>query len=623
MVSTRRRAAIVATASLLGCAAIGFEPAVLRDLAFESGGGRATIGSVRMPLWSAAFAQATDVVSLDNVTFSIGPDTFRASRIDVSGLTSTRADLEALFDKNSTEPLAARLARVSAKQAIIPELAAERQAGDTRQLSVYRNVTLSDIAQGRIGKLTADSSSIEVKGPKQNATLTQGRTTAEDIDAAEAARVYMEKAGPQPEPLSRLYGAFSVENIKIQDKEGTVTIAHGSGRDVRGRRTEDSWAGTASLVTALGEMDKPSEQDSARLLASVADLLGAIEIGSAELTGIEASALASSPGTTTRIARIGYTGTLNGQPADARLEGLDVTGNNTRARIDTISFTGFSLQATWAELRTFKGKSLDELDAAAFRRMVPTLGTVHVSGLDFDVPNQEAKNGGPDKIRFKLKDLELTADKPRNGIPTNVRVALQNFAAPIPSDTKDETVKLFRDLGYKDLNVSFVTAASWNEAANELVIRELSYNGQDMGAVTLHGVLGNVTGDVFNPDTALASVALIGAVAKSADLTIDNQGIVDRYLAQEARKQKKSPEALGREYGTAAALAVPIMLGNSPQAKSLGQAVARFIAKPGRLIVNAKAKSPTGLGLAELLTTSEPAALFSKLYVTATAEDRP
>jgi hypothetical protein len=136
-------------------------------------------------------------------------------------------------------------------------------------------------------------------------------------------------------------------------------------------------------------------------------------------------------------------------------------------------------------------------------------------------------------------------------------------------------------------------------------------------------VLGNVTGDVFNPDTALASVALIGAAAKSADLTIDNQGIVDRYLAQEARKQKKSPEALRREYGTAAALAVPIMLGNSPQAKSLGQAVARFIAKPGRLTVNAKAKSPTGLGLAELLATSEPAALFSKLDVTATTEDRP
>ena len=237
--------------------------------------------------------------------------------------------------------------------------------------------------------------------------------------------------------------------------------------------------------------------------------------------------------------------------------------------------------------------------------------------------NQEAKNGGPDKIRFKLKDLELTADKPRNGIPTNVRVALQNLAAPIPADTKDETVKLLRDLGYKDLNLSLVTAASWNEVANELVIRELSYNGQEMGAVTLHGVLGNVTGDVFNPDTALASVALIGAVAKSADLTIDNQGIVDRYLAQEARKQKKSPEALRREYGTAAALAVPIMLGNSPQAKSLGQAVARFIAKPGRLTVNAKAKSPTGLGLAELLATSEPAALFSKLDVTATTEDRP
>lgn len=622
MASTRRRAAILLSATLLGGAAIGFEPAVLRDLSFGESGSRASIGAVRVPLWSAAFAQAPDRISFDNVTFTLGPDTFRASRIDVSGVASTRADLEALA-QNPNEPLAARLARISAKQATIPEMTAERRVGETSQVSVYRNVTLSDIAQGRIAKLTADSSSTEVKGPKKSALVTQGRATAEDVDTAEIARVYLEKAGAQPEPLARLYGAFSVENMKIQDKEGTVTIARGSGRDVRGRRTEDSWAGTASLVTALGEMDKPTEQDTARLLSSAADFLGAVDIGSAELVGIEASALAKSPGATARIARIGYTGTVTGQPPDARLEGLEITAPNTRAKIDTISFTGFSLQATWAELRALKGKPLDQLDAAAFRRMIPTLGTAHFSGLDFDVPNQDAKGDGPDKIRFKLKDLEFTADKPRNGIPTNVRFALQNLAAPVPADSKEEMVKTLRDLGYKDLNVSFVTASTWNEAANELVIREVSFDGQEIGSVALRGVLGNVTGDVFNPDTALAAVALIGAVAKSAVVTVENRGFVERYLAQEARRQKKSPEALRREYGTAAALAVPIMLGNSAQAKALGQALGRFIAKPARLTINAAPKSPSGLGLAELLANSEPAALFGQLDVTATAEERP
>jgi hypothetical protein len=305
------------------------------------------------------------------------------------------------------------------------------------------------------------------------------------------------------------------------------------------------------------------------------------------------------------------------------MEGLEIAGPDTRVKFDTVSFTGFSMQATWTELRALKGKPLDQLDAAAFRRMAPTIGTVHFSGVDFDAPNQEAKAGGPDKIRFKLKDLEFTADKPRNGIPTNLRVALQDFTAPIPLDSKDDTVKTLRDLGYKDLNLSFVTAASWNEAANELLIREVSVKTQEVGSVTLRGVLGNVTSDVFNPDTAMAAVALIGAVAKSVDVTVDNLGVIERYLAQEARKQKKTPEALRREYGTAAALAVPIMLGNSPQAKALGQALGRFIAKPGRLTIHATPKSPGGLGVAELMTTSEPAALFDKLNVTATAEDRP
>ena len=246
MVLNRRRAAILVTASLLGCA----DRVRTGDSAGPRVRERQRPGHDRLDPDAALERRLranhrAHQPRQCHIQHRAGPVPSIADRR--LGLTSTRADLEALFDKNSTEPLAARLARVSAR-AIIPELAAERQAGDTRQLSVYRNVTLSDIAQGRIAKLTADSSSIEVKGPKQNATLTQGRTTAEEIDAAEAARIYMEKAGPQPEPLSRLYGAFSVENIKIQDKEGTVTIAHGSGRDVRGRRTEDSWAGTASLV---------------------------------------------------------------------------------------------------------------------------------------------------------------------------------------------------------------------------------------------------------------------------------------------------------------------------------------------------------------------------------------
>ena len=121
---------------------------------------------------------------------------------------------------------------------------------------------------------------------------------------------------------------------------------------------------------------------------------------------------------------------------------------------------------------------------------------------------------------------------------------------------------------------------------------------------------------MFSPDTAVAVVALLGATAKRADLTVENTGLFDRYLQQEARKLKKSPEAIRREYGAAAAFAVPLMLGNSEQAKAIGQSVARFIARPARLRIRARARDSGGLGIAQMLGGLDPAALLEKLEIT-------
>jgi hypothetical protein len=62
------------------------------------------------------------------------------------------------------------------------------------------------------------------------------------------------------------------------------------------------------------------------------------------------------------------------------------------------------------------------------------------------------------------------------------------------------------------------------------------------------------------------------------------------------------------------------MIGSSEQARTLSQAVARFIAKPSKLTVNATPKDPSGLGIAEAVVLSDPKAILDKLNVSATAE---
>jgi hypothetical protein len=623
MAFDRRRAALLFSATVLGSALMGFEPAVLRDVAIEQDGLRIGIGAVRTPLWNAAFAQ-TGPVRLENVTFTFGPNTYEAREITLSGLSSSKAELDALFDQNATEPFAARLGRLSAREIAIPELTARQTIGAVTQVTRSRNVTASGVDHGRVAHLAIEASSIEMEGgARTGGTVTQGRTSAEGVDLAAIARVYSEKAGPEPGVMATLYDFFTVDDIRIADPEGNIiTIARGQGRGVRGRPTQDSWAGTASLVTALTELDKPSEADAARLLSSAADLASAIEIGTLEFTGIETSGRKQDFNGKARVARIAFRAGGNGEPADARLEGLEITGPNTRARIGTIALTGFSFAPTLSELKSFRGKSFEQVDAATIRRLIPTVGTLHLSVLDFDVPNEEAKGAIPDKIRFTLKNFELTADQPRNGIPTNLRLALQNFAMPLPSGDQDETVETLKALGYKDVDLSFSVAAAWNEAKNEIAIRDVSYSAPGLGSIAVQGMIGNVSPDVFDPDTAIASVALIGAAVQSLDVTVQNDGLVDRFIARDARKQKKSPEAVRREYATAAAVAVPALLGGSAQAKALGQAVGRFVAKPGRLVVHAKAKSPSGLGLVEAMSVTEPGDVLGKVDISASVEDR-
>ena len=87
----RYRAGVAALALLAGSTALSFEPAVLHDLVIETSGQRITIGAVKVPLWSAAFAQSADSFNLDTVTFTFGTTTYEAKRIEFSGISTPRA----------------------------------------------------------------------------------------------------------------------------------------------------------------------------------------------------------------------------------------------------------------------------------------------------------------------------------------------------------------------------------------------------------------------------------------------------------------------------------------------------------------------------------------------------
>jgi len=616
----RYRAGVAALALLAGSTALSFEPAVLRDLVIETGGQRISVGAVTVPLWSAAFAQPSDSFSLDNVSFTFGTTTYEAKRIEFSGVSTPRAEIEALFSPASSEPMESRLRRINAKQVTIPEARVKQVFGKQTQTTTYRNTVLSDVSQGRIASVAIEATAMASTGAKDDVLIGTGRMTMSELDLPAFARLYEAKADSASTPLARVYGAFTIDSMELVDSKADMTfrVARLAGRDFLARPTRDSWNGTVGLITEMSDRTDLTSEDQARLLPAIADLVEAFQIGFVEASGIEVNSKAKDSAGQARITRVAYTSGTDAQPADMRWEGFEFSDEDNRMKLDSLSLTGFSFRQTLDGLRNLQGKSIDDLDAATARSLVPTLGTLRLAGFSIDGTAED--EGKKVKVQAALKGFELTADKPVNAIPTNFRIGFQNLTMALPSNSTDDGIKELVALGYRTIDVSILAAANWNEASNEISLSEVSAQGQEMGTLTLTGLIGNAGKDLFNADTAIATVALAAAKAKALDITVENRGLFDRYLAKTAKEQKTTPEALRRTYAAAAAFVVPAMIGNSEQAQTLSQAIGRFIAKPGKLTIHATPKDPSGFGIADAVVLSEPKDVLDKLNISAKAE---
>jgi hypothetical protein len=614
------RCGVCALALAAGAAALQFEPAAFRNLVFENGGQRLTVGTVKVPLWSAAFAQAAESFSLENVSFTFGGATYDIKRVDLSGVTSTRAEIEALLSSGSSEPMMRRLARINAKRISIPEAVVRQQVGTNTHTVSYRNTVVTDIVEGRIASMTVESTTMDAKSDDATLRISSGRSTVTDMDTRALANLYETKAENASAPLTRIYGAFSVDNMDItESKEGTnFKIARLSGRDFLARPIKDSWSGAGELLREFGQKDKLAPDEIRRFVALYTDLVGAFDIGLIEATGIEIKP--NGKDSSGRIGRIAYTGSTGSQPADFRWEGMDFSGKDNRVKIAAVSLTGFSIAPTLEGLKGLQGKTPDQFDQATIRSLIPTLGTLRISGMDLDVLDDKATGDKPERVRFTVRDYAVTADKPVNGIPTNIRVEQSNVAFKLPQDSDEPLVKEIAGLGYTTVDASSLIAATWNEAANEIALKEASVQAQDMGRVSLTGLIGNATKDLFSADNGTALAAAIGAKARSVDLVIEDNGLLSRYLAKAAKEQKTSPDSLRRIYAGAAPTVIASLIGDSEQAKTLGQAVARFITKPGKLTINAQPKNPSGFGAMDLMLASDPKDILPKLNITAKAE---
>ncbi|AWN48629.1 hypothetical protein DK419_21595 [Methylobacterium terrae] len=562
-------------------------------------------------------------VALDEVVVPLGPVTLKAPKLELRGTGLSRDEARAILDPAGPAPWRTRLDTLSAREIVIPVLRVEQPAGGRVQVAVYHDVVARDVTAGRIGTLEAGGATLTVEGPGPDAAGAYGRLSAREIDLPGLARLFTEAGGPDAAPI-RVYGGITAEDIALTGPDGAAfRIARIDARDLAARPTTIPWGETVrALAEGAGKdaAEKPGNPERARMAGLAADLLDGIGLGGLEISGITLAAPGGGPKPNpvqASLARLSYA--PEGGTGLMKAEGLKVEAASGQVALKGLSLSGLSLKPVLEGLRR---AAAGPLDPAEMRRYAPSLARIAFDALDVDLPAQGADplaaSSGP--LRFSVRGGSLDMSEPRDGVPTASRLVVDGFTTAVPPGTTAPVLSDLAGLGYTALDLSGRIDARWDEAAREVSLRDVTISAKDMGTARITGTIGGIGKEVFDPEPMVSSLALLGASAKSLGLTLENGGLFQRFVDQQAKAQSLKPEELQREYGTAAMLGIPAVLGGSPSARALGAAVSRFVVKPGRLSVNAAAKDPGGLGLMDFSSAPSPGKIFDRLTVDATAE---
>jgi hypothetical protein len=603
--------------------------ASIADLAFERDGVRLTVGRVVLPTPYAMVAPALAAgdLTIDAISIETAAGTVKVPKLDVTGTSNSRDEVMAVFDLNASTPLSARLAALSATAASMPELTIESRAGDAGSSSaIYRDVRIAGLSAGVIRSMAASGGAFQGSGKDESTVRgVYGPFTAGEIDLPLIARFYLERSEGAPGELKTAYGSVSLDGFagtisRAGKDQARFAAARMAGKGFKLRPVAEPLLPLAREFAGRKQEDL-SEEDRRRLVNGIVDFYDSMSIESMEASDVTVEG-ASGEGKG-KIARIAFTGAQVGKPNEVRVENLDVTAKEGYGRVGLISHSGWSYKTTLAALKEAFGKPGASPADVNPRAFMPELGTLTIRDVDLDVPDAKGRESDAKapNIKIGLKGFELQAIEPLMGVPTSLRMSTDRLTMPIPPGDKKDGLKDLAAMGYKDLDLSSAIDARWSEGTGDLSLNQVSVQGVNMGGITLKGTIGNIAKDVFTGDATTAQIALLGATVKQASLMVENKGLFEKALEYQARGSKKSPEQLRKELAAAAQVGVPAMLGNGANAKQIATALAKFVAKPGRLTVSAKSRDPGGLGLADFgAAGGDPRALLEAVTITATAE---
>lgn len=544
-------------------------------------------------------------VSADNVVITSGTTTFRIKRIEMTGTNLSNADLAALIDAKTPESLEVRFKKLSAAAVVIPEIVANDTTPGSERHATMKQILLANVKAGKVALGSASETSFALRDGDDAVNGATGAVETADLDLAQIAHVFGTKRSDDGEPVLPLYDSLVMNTVKLTNvtRNSTLSLASIKETGVKGRALRTDLMAAGAAATQAGSSG-PSDAKSTALFD---DMAHSFVIGSLEMTDVASRNEASEGVTTFGVKSVALQNFADRKIGGLSLHDFRLAGPDATFGIGTLDVGPFTIPP-----------SKDSVAAGVSPKTMTPPAKVEIGQIDVDVVSPDKnKPGTSNAIKFKVDHVGFASDGRADEIPPKASLVIDKLAFDVTPNAG--TIEPLYAMGYRHVNVSGALATTYDAGARDLTVDALSVKEPDMGSIGLKMHLINVGKGLLSSNPGVAEVSALAVLAKAVDLKVKNAGLFQKALELKAKKDGMSV-AEERDFGIDFfANKLPASMNDNVGIKTIGAAIAKFIADPKSLHITIESKA--GIGIAALGLLSDPDLVLDSLEIHATADE--
>jgi hypothetical protein len=583
---------------------------------------------------SRAFAREN--IAIDKIDIPTGFGVFTLNKIAVTGSSLSRAEFEGLFKTSDIASIASLMEKFDAEKITIASITGTSKFAGSESMVSYNGITVTNVRRGVIGEIVFAGAEVDSTTTVENKGMaikgTYGRMSVAAIDVPYAIKWYTTADPSGAAPVKRIYGANSLESMRMTGPMFEMEIGRISSDflDARLPRTVLS----AKVAELSANPPAPDDVDaSGKMFPWLLDVYAAFTFGKATGESASFKGKDSASPFSMKFGKMEFGGGAKPFAKIASIEGGD---GDAKVKVGEVGFTGdiyggmliggaygILLGSTRAE-----GKGLKPETRAALEKAVGEANKMLAKGdlgfsfaaLDIDAP---AKKGGPaaERVKATLASFSALAGNFVAVTPTKIGLALKNFKMPLPANSTDAGIKNLKELGIETLDLTSNVTAEWTESTSKVAIREISVDIDKFAKATIKGELAGVPRALFEQPTVNWPQLLATGNVQSLSTEIVNRGGLDKLVAKTAREQGQDPAQFRAQIGMMAPAMIGAVMAGHPDAVKLADAVSGFLKSLGSLAVTVKSVSPGGVTVPEIMgAAGNPVTILPKLAFEATGK---